>query len=406
MVGKGSLTHNSRAFKAKNVKEDFTQYNVEYCNENIRAVYHELFDAALERYNAKQTRSDRTIADYYEKIRTSKQEKLFHEVIFQIGNKDDMNARSEDGELAKVILDEFMREFPARNPNLRVFSAHLHMDEETPHLHIDFVPFVTGSKRGLDTRVSLKQALAAQGFKGGTRQTTEQSQWMESEKKELAKVMARHGVIWKQLGTHRKHLSVLDFEKQEREKEVQELTVQKEELSQSITEMQAAVDKENENLQELQEQKTAVQKEILKLSSDKKVTEKNIHVIREDPEWQLPEPGRMATAKAYRDKKAVPLLEKVKETLVSVLIRNVQLAETVDKLKRQIEQLKKKDRALEEKVVRLERENDILQEESRNYGYLKAELGEQGITAIVEKQKALEIPAMVSRQKKKEEVSR
>ncbi len=406
MVGKGSLTHNSRTFKAKNVKEDFTQYNVEYCNESIRAVYHELFDAALERYNAKQTRSDRKIADYYEKIRTSKQEKLFHEVIFQIGNKDDMNARSEDGELAKVILDEFMREFPARNPNLRVFSAHLHMDEETPHLHIDFVPFVTGSKRGLDTRVSLKQALAAQGFKGGTRQATEQSQWMESEKKELAKVMARHGVIWKQLGTHRKHLSILDFEKQEREKEVQELTVQKEELSQSITEMQAAADKETENLQELQEQKTAVQKEILKLSSDKKVTEKNIHVIREDPEWQLPEPGRMATAKAYRDKKAVPLLEKVKETLVSVLIRNVQLAETVDKLKRQIEQLKKKDRALEEKVVRLERENDILQEESRNYGYLKAELGEQGIIAIVEKQKALEIPAMVSRQKKKEEVLR
>ncbi len=406
MVGKGSLTHNSREFKAKNVKEDFTQYNVEYCNENIRAVYHELFDAALERYNAKQTRSDRTIADYYEKIRTSKQEKLFHEVIFQIGNKDDMNARSEDGELAKVILDEFMREFPARNPNLRVFSAHLHMDEETPHLHIDFVPFVTGSKRGLDTRVSLKQALAAQGFKGGTRQATEQSQWMELEKKELAKVMARHGVIWKQLGTHRKHLSVLDFEKQEREKEVQELTVQKEELSQSITKMQAAADKENENLQELKEQKTAVQKEILKLSSDKKVTEKNIHVIREDPEWQLPEPGRMATAKAYRDKKAVPLLEKVKETLVSVLIRNVQLAETVDKLKRQIEQMKRKDRTLEEKVVRLERENDILQEESRNYGYLKAELGEQGIMAIVEKQKALEIPAMVSRQKKKEEVLR
>ena len=201
-------------------------------------------------------------------------------------------------------------------------------------------------------------------------------------------------------------MSVLDFEKQEREKEVQELTVQKEELSQSITEMQAAADKETENLHELQEQKTAVRKEILKLSSDKKVTEKNIHVIRENPEWQLPEPGRMTTAKAYRDKKAVSLLEKVKETLVSVLIRNVQLSETVDKLKRQIEQLKKKNRTLEEKVVRLERENDILQEESRNYGYLKAELGEQGFTAIVEKQKALEISAMVSRQKKKEEVSR
>ena len=135
MMGKGSLTHNRRAFKAKNVKEDYTQYNIEYCNENIKAVYHELFVKALERYNEKQTRNDRKIDDYYEKIRTSKQEKLFHEVIFQIGNKDDMSAQSENGELAKKILDEFMKNFQQRNPNLKVFSAHLHMDEETPHLH-------------------------------------------------------------------------------------------------------------------------------------------------------------------------------------------------------------------------------------------------------------------------------
>lgn len=64
------------------------------------------------------------------------------------------------------MLDEYYQGFQERNTNLRVFSAHLHMDEATPHLHIDFVPFTTGSKRGLDTRVSLKQALAAQGFKG------------------------------------------------------------------------------------------------------------------------------------------------------------------------------------------------------------------------------------------------
>ena len=405
MVGKGSLTHNSRAFKAKNVKEDYTRHNIEYCNENIKAVYHELFDEALERYNAKQKRSDRKIDDYYEKIRTSRQEKLFHEVIFQIGNKDDMNARNENGELAKVILDEFMKEFPARNPNLRVFSAHLHMDEETPHLHIDFVPFVTGSKRGLDTRVSLKQALASQGFKGGTRQATEQSQWMEAEKRELAKVMERHGVIWKQLGTHRKHLSVLDFEKQEREREVQELAVQKEELSQAITEIQAAADSEKRDLQELQEQKAVMQKEILKMSSDKKLTEKNIHVIREDPAWQLPEPGMVTTAKSYRDKKAIPLLEKVKETLISALIRNVQLTERIEKLKRQVDQLKRSNHSLEVKADQLEKENADLQEESRDFRYLKAEFGEQRISEIVEKRKALEMPVINSCQQKKKEVS-
>ena len=87
-----------------------------------------------------------------------------------------MNAKSEDGLLAKRILTEFMDEFQDRNPNLYVFSAHLHMDEETPHLHIDFVPYITGSKRGLDTRASLKSALAAEGFTGGTRGATELNQ--------------------------------------------------------------------------------------------------------------------------------------------------------------------------------------------------------------------------------------
>lgn len=156
MMGKGSVSHNMRTFSAKNVDKERSKYNMEFCHLDIKKVYHELFDDALERYNAKQKRSDRKIDNYYEKIRQSKQEKLFHEVILQIGNKDDTNAKSEEGQLAKNILIEFMEDFQKRNPNLYVFSAHLYMDEETPHVHIDFVPFIRNSNRGLDTRVSLK----------------------------------------------------------------------------------------------------------------------------------------------------------------------------------------------------------------------------------------------------------
>ena len=185
MVGKGSVNHNSRKFKAENVDVERSHLNVDYCNENIKKVYHELFDEALARYNTKQTRADRKIANYYEKIRSSKQEKPFHELILQIGDKENMGAESENGQLAKQVLDAYYRGFQAKNPNLYVFSAHLHMDEATPHLHIDFVPFTTGSKRGLDTRVSLKQALAAQGFKGGSRSETEWNQWVQSEKNSL-----------------------------------------------------------------------------------------------------------------------------------------------------------------------------------------------------------------------------
>jgi len=220
MLGKGSINHNSRRFKAENIDADRTQFNKSFCDMTIKQVYHDLFDEALERYNSKQTRTDRRIDNYYEKIRTSKQEKLFYEVILQIGNKDNMAAISQDGQLAATVLDEYMQDFQQRNPNMQVFSAHLHMDEATPHLHIDFVPFTTGSKRGLDTRVSLKKALEAQGFSGGTRGDTEWSQWVKSEKEQLAQVMERYDIEWEQLGTHDEHLSVLDYKKVQRSREV------------------------------------------------------------------------------------------------------------------------------------------------------------------------------------------
>jgi len=239
MLGKGSINHNSRRFKAENIDADRTQFNKSFYDMPIKQVYHNLFDDALERYNSKQTRADRCIDNYYEKIRSSKQEKLFYEVILQIGNKDDMAAISEDGQLAAKVLDDYMLDFQNRNPNLHVFSAHLHMDEATPHLHIDFVPFTTGSKRGLDTRVSLKKALEEQGFSGGTRGDTEWSQWVKSEKEQLAQVMERHDIEWEQLGTHDEHLSVLDFKKVQRSKEVKAIEKTLGKLQQKQVDVQA-----------------------------------------------------------------------------------------------------------------------------------------------------------------------
>ena len=100
----GTELHNSRKFHAKNTDPEWSCLNVEYCNENIKDVYHELFDEALARYNEKQTRNDRIIDNYYEKICSGKQEKPFHEIILQIGNKDDMGAKTEDGRLAEIML--------------------------------------------------------------------------------------------------------------------------------------------------------------------------------------------------------------------------------------------------------------------------------------------------------------
>lgn len=89
-VGKGSVSHNSRKFRAENVDGSRTHLNIDYCNERIQTVYYQLFDEALKRYNEKQARADRCISNYYEKIRSGNQEKPFHEIILQIGNKEDM----------------------------------------------------------------------------------------------------------------------------------------------------------------------------------------------------------------------------------------------------------------------------------------------------------------------------
>lgn len=385
MIGKGSVTHNTRAFSAKNVDKERSRDNVEFCHSDIKQVYHELFDEALERYNAKQKRSDRRIDNYYEKIRQGKQEKLFHEVIFQIGNKDDMNVKSSEGQLAKEILTEFMQDFQSRNPNLYVFSAHLHMDEETPHIHIDFVPFIRNSKRGLDTRVTLKGALAEQGFKGGTRGTTECNQWIEAEKKELAKVMEQYEIQWKQLGTHNKHLSVLDFEKQERQKEVKKLeqtiadgkmelsvvisqktnaelavteierkneTVRQEiaklsETNAALKEQAATLTMEKRKLQtdnkKLEQKQKKLQQEVKKMLNSKEIMERNIHAYDEDKEWQLPEPGMLMSAKAYRDRKAQPLVarlkEKVKQTTLQCINLMGQVKKQTDKTEKQAHQI-------------------------------------------------------------------
>ena len=223
MVGKGSLNHNNRTFTAKNVDAERSKANKVYVKENIKKVYHTLFDKALEAYNAKQSRADRRIDNYYEKIRTSKQEKLFHELIVQIGNRDDTNCGMVESIYAQLALEEYMMGFQERNPNLRVFNAVMHLDEETPHLHIDYVPFSTGNKRGLSTKVSLKGALKVQGFVGTGRFDTEWKRWVESEKQCLAEIMERYQMEWRQKGTHEKHLSVYDYEKKMRKAEVAEL---------------------------------------------------------------------------------------------------------------------------------------------------------------------------------------
>ena len=411
MTGKGSVNHNSRKFHAKNTDPQRSRWNVDYCTQDIRDVYHELFDGALERYNAKQTRKDRKIEDYYEKIRSGKQEKPFHEIILQIGNKDDMGAKTAEGQMAAKILDEYMKGFQERNPTLRVFSAHLHMDEATPHLHIDFVPYITGSKRGLDTRVSLKQALSALGFKGGTRMETELNQWVTAEKQQLASIMLEHGIEWEQKGTHEKHLSLLDFEKQERAKEVAALEKQKAELKEHNANMQEVNEKwldqlENiereissahENREEADKQADQAKKKIAQY--EKKLTEmapmvKDMERFAEkysaDSEEILPEAGTLEMGKAYREKKAKPLIKKIVTVLRSVYRAYLDLSRRFSDMQRSYERAWNKVNSLTARVEELWNENRMLRENLGDFERVKGALGHDTIETIVQAERLRE----------------
>ena len=427
MTGKGSVSHNSRKFHAKNTDPERSYLNVEYCNENIKDVYHELFDEALSRYNEKQTRNDRRIDDYYEKIRSGKQEKPFHEIILQIGDKDTMGAETEEGQLAAKILDEYMQDFQRRNPTLRVFSAHLHMDEATPHLHIDFVPYITGSKRGLDTRVSLKQALTALGFKGGTRRETELNQWVSAEKQQLAAIMLEHGIEWEQKGTHEKHLSLLDFEKQERAKEVAALEAQKAELEEHNATMQEVnekwldqlenIEKEIFSAQENREEADKQAEQAKKKASqyEKKLTEiapmvKDMERFAEkysaDPEEVLPEAGTLETGKSYREKKAKPLIKKIVAVLRSVYRAYLDLSRRFSDMQKSYEKAWSKVNSLTARVEELWNENRDLRERLGDFGRVERALGRDTVETIVQKEKRLEEVQRMQKQRQKRKIDR
>ena len=342
MSGDGVVAHNRRTYLAENVDPTRTHLNIEYCYTPIEEAYHQLFDAAQSEYNAKQKRKDRRIENYYEKICNGDQEKPFYEVIFQVGNKDDMGAAGENAELAKTILDKFYRSFLERNPHLHVYSAHLHMDEATPHLHIDFIPFTTGSKRGLSTRVSLKQALADQGITGEGRSLTERDLWVQREKEALAEIMLEHGIEWEQKGEHKEHLSVLEFKREKRKEELAELEQSIERVQQQQVSIQAVEQVEAKPLPLTS--KVAVDKE----DFQNLVTAAQKFVVQEKQEGKLKR-----------------LLKEAKKTIADLKAKIESLVTELSAVKAELAQYKSVRGNIDR--GRLEQENDRLRSRLRTY---------------------------------------
>ena len=216
--GRGYLNHNDRTIKQVNSrswKPELSNQNIVYVNEPIQNVYHELFDSALDKYNAKIKQSknpQRVIKDYYEHISRSKQEKPFYELIAAFGNINDKN--TEIYPVLQQCLDEYNRDFQSRNPNFYVFQQITHRDEiGIDHTHMDIVPVCSGNTRGLETKNSFSGALKQMGFTGKNAFLD----WRRSEEKVMAEILERHGLEFERGSGRDEHLNVRQYQAEARE---------------------------------------------------------------------------------------------------------------------------------------------------------------------------------------------
>lgn len=257
----GNIDHNNRAFLAKNVHDVRSPLNVVFARNGIEETYHQLFDAALEKYNAKQKRPCRRIQNYYEHIASGNRESPFYEVIVQFGDSSNAPVGSKRGEVAKQMLIEYMKGFQERNPNLQVFNAVLHMDEASPHLHIDFVPFYTkGRVNGLETGVSMKAALDEMGFRAKGRKENRLVFWEQSEKKIMDQILQTHGYTREDKHVKHKHMSVDEYKAMMRQ----------EQLRKNIGTRLGLISEEKKTKRELQASLAASEKRIAQLEKERK----------------------------------------------------------------------------------------------------------------------------------------
>ncbi len=225
--GKGHLTHNNRDFICNNVVPERTSWNRTYIQESLKDAYEKCFGQALRDYNAAQKRKDRQKDDYLKEIENSgNKEKTFYENIVQIGKKtdtpvvDENGMLTEDAKVAIEVLDQYAKTFQERNPNLYLFNCVMHLDEATPHLHIDYIPVAHGYKNGMKTRNSLTKAFQQMGFaKAVSRKQNETVAWQEREREYLTELCREQGIEIEVLGVQRDNLSLPEYKAAIREVE-------------------------------------------------------------------------------------------------------------------------------------------------------------------------------------------
>lgn len=323
---KGNLSHNERKFYTNNIDIDRSKDNLQFYSLSVEEAYKEYFGNAIDEYNRTQKRKDRlkSVDKYLFELRENEHkkgaEKPFYEIVVQIGDKNTCNIlnNKEQAENAKNVLIEYVKGWQVRNPNLRVFNATIHMDETTPHLHLDYIPVATGYKQGLKVRNSLSKALECQGLgKGVGRNDNASIRWQKQEREVIKDLAINHGFKIEEKGVDRPHLSVSEYkrasddlnERIERNLEVLEVSKTKVPFSDKVMIKESDL-AALENLSKLgQQARNAATEHDLALTADFELKNKQL----KDREYQITNQENKITQKLKEAEKALQIATSAKE---------------------------------------------------------------------------------------------
>lgn len=367
--GKGSQIHNRREYERigkpmpDHVDVSRSHENVILVDRELRQAYEEIFGEALERYNSKQKRADRKIDSYYEHIKKSKNgEKLFYEDVVQWGAKEDFQNSPETRQRAKEALMGYVSTFEERNPNLKLVGAYIHMDEASPHLHLDYVPVARGYSRGLEMRNSLDKAMKQMGFQPEkeSRKNNATKLWKESERAYFGELCRNMGLEVEAERKARGSLSVEEY-KEAREQMIGSIEQERADLTASVSDLkgkeeQARSDAEKA-IREAQEARERAETELMRIEppsaikavqAKPTISKRYVKVPVED--WEtMKSTAELATLAVDQRDRARQEIERLQESN-----------------NRQFRALKHTQEVLTHSVADLKRENDILKRENKS----------------------------------------
>lgn len=357
--GKGHLSHNNRDFISKNVVPERTTWNRIYIQESLEQAYEKCFGQALRDYNASQKRKDRKKDNYLKEIESSgNKEKPFYENIVQIGKVtdtavvDEAGNMTEDARVAAEVLEKYAQTFQERNPNLYLFNCVLHLDEATPHLHMDYIPVAHGYKTGLETRNSLTKAFQQMGFaKAVSKKENETVAWQARERAYLTELCNQHGIEIEVLGVQRGNLSLPEYKAAMQEvaileQQAQEMEEHNEELMEQAQKLAEQVDKLEEMDKNNQE---ILAKHDLRASTLKTISKEVNAEIKKTKSMAVP------VNNIFGGEEYVKIKKSDWNTIVDAFSRSVSRNHLLEKYEKKISGLENRINSLSEQIEKLKR---------------------------------------------------